>query len=191
LKIWVSYRNFRVLLLPSLLFLLTQSAAIPAGTRVEAKLESSVHTQTSKTGDPVMAALTHPISAKSEIVVPSGSRLNGRIETIQAASPTSGGRVRLVFREIEFPDGRRIPTWITSSFTASPPHRTRRAVIYTVVGATAGAFIGGKSARVAGILGGTLVGFVIAINHDGNLPDIRLKSGQTLQLELREDLSIP
>ena len=43
-----------MLLLPSLLFLLTQSAAIPAGTRVEAKLESSVHTQTSKTGDPVM-----------------------------------------------------------------------------------------------------------------------------------------
>ena len=180
-----------MLLLPSLLFLLTQSAAIPAGTRVEAKLESSVHTQTSKTGDPVMAALTHPISAKSEIVVPSGSHLNGRIETIQAASPTSGGRVRLVFREIEFPDGRRIPTWITSSFAASPPHRTRRAVIYTVVGATAGAFIGGKSARVAGILGGTLVGFVIAINRDGNLPDIRLKAGRTLQLELREDLSIP
>jgi len=156
-----------------------------AGTPVQAKLQSIVKTDLSRPGDEVVAVVTDPIRVQ-------GSRLNGRVETIQAATHTTEGRVRLVFREIEFPDGRRASTWITNSFSASPPKRNRRYFIFVGIGGAGGGLIGGKAARVAGIIGGGLIGFVLAGNS-GNikLPDLTLKPGQVLHLELGEDLIVP
>jgi hypothetical protein len=126
------------------------------------------------------------------IVIPRGTRLNGRIETLQAATRNNEGHVRLVFREVEFPSGQRIPAWITNSFAAPAPKRGVRYVLLMGGGAVAGAFIGGKSARVAGILGGLLAGFVIGgSGADAKLSDVTLKAGKQIALELREDLILP
>jgi hypothetical protein len=165
--------------------------SVPTGTPVEAKLESQVHTGSSKVGDEVIAVLTDPIRSAGTVVVPEGSRLNGRVETVQAATRSNEGRVRLVFREIEFRDGRRVSTWITDSFAAATAKRNRRHLIYMAVGGSLGAWIGGKTARVAGILGGTLTGFVLAANSgDTKLRDLTLERGKTLRLELGQDLTL-
>jgi hypothetical protein len=59
------------------------------------------------------------------------------------------------------------------------------------IGAAAGAAIGGKAVRTTGIIGGTLVGFIIAANYGGaNLPDLTLRPGQMLHLQLGEDLQL-
>src|SRR5438477_2920771 len=110
-------------LLILLMTLRAQAESVPAGTRVEAKLQSMVKTDISQSGDEVVAVVTAPIRVR-------GSRLKGRVETIQAATHNTEGRVRLVFREIEFPDGQRASTWITNSFSASPPKRNRRYFIF-------------------------------------------------------------
>jgi len=171
--------------------LLGQSGSVPAGTMVEAKLETAVKTASSEVGDTVLAVLTKPVVAADKIMVPGGSRLHGRVETIQAATRTNEGRVRLVFREIQLPDGKRISTWLTNSFVAPTPKRAARYVVYMGIGAAGGAAIGGKRARVAGVLGGLLAGFVIAGNHAGQtLRDLTLKEGQQIRLQLGEDLKI-
>src|SRR5262245_26401513 len=81
-----------------------QAQTLPAGTRVEARLESHVRTATSNPGDPVIAVVAEPVRAGSRIVIPQGTHLNGRIETIAAGSSSNEGRVRLVFRDAQFPD---------------------------------------------------------------------------------------
>ena len=176
------------------IFLTSQSAQpalIPAGTRVDARLESAVQTATSTAGDAIVAVVAEPLRAAGRIIVPQGSRLNGRVETIQPASRNNEGRVRLAFREIEFPDGRKASTWITNSFSASSPKRNLRYVVYMGIGAAAGGLIGGKTARISGIIGGTLVGFIIAgASGNGNLPDLELKRGQLIELRLGEDLQL-
>ena len=165
---------------------------VRAGTRIEAKLQSSVRTARSEVGDQVAAVVTTPIRTASKVIVPQGSLLKGRVETIQAATPANEGRVRLVFREIELPDGRRVSTWITNSFGAAAPKRALHYALWMGGGGAAGGLIGGKTARVAGILGGMLAGFVIAgRGDDSNLPDLTLRSGRTIHLQLGEDLSIP
>jgi hypothetical protein len=176
----------------SLLFLwMLQTAppvSIPAGTHVEVRIESSVKTADSKIGDPIVAVVARPIRAAGKVVVPEGARLSGRIETIEPATVNSEGRVRLVFREIEFTDGRRASTWITNSFSAASPKRGRRYVLAMGIGAAAGAVVGQHAARTAGILGGTLVGFVIANNSGGGKRrDLELRSGERIVLEFRED----
>jgi hypothetical protein len=175
------------------LFLLTsgpdQPVSAPAGTRLEARLESRVQTATSNAGEVIVAVVTEPVRVAGNIIVPEDSRLNGRIETIEAATRTTEGRVRLVFREIQFPDGRRASTWITTSFSASPPKRKFRYLLYTGIGAVAGGLIGGTKARASGIIGGTLIGFIIGSNAgSGKLPDLALKPGRMLHLQLGEDL---
>jgi hypothetical protein len=172
-----------------LILLLPQATKAPAGTRVEARLQSSINSNASKVGDEVVAVLVKPISAGKVGVIPQGSRLLGRVETIAAATESNEGRVRVVFREIELPDGRHSPTWITDSFTASPPKRILRYFLYTGAGGTAGAFIGGSRLRAAASIGGALMGFILAMNTgDGKLPDLTMRPGQILHLRLGEDL---
>src|SRR6516162_1045067 len=127
-----------------LIMLLPQGPKVPVGTRVEARLQSSINTNASKAGDEVLAVLTKPISAGTARAIPQGSRLLGRVETIGAATESSAGRVRVVFREIELPDGRRTQTWITDSFMASPPKRILRYFLFTGAGGAGGAFVGGS-----------------------------------------------
>ncbi len=169
-----------------------QPDSVPAGTRIEVRLRTTVKTETAAAGDTITAVLLKPIRSGGRVAVPEGSELTGRIETIQAASRTNEGHVRLVFREIQLPDGRRSPVWITNSFGASSGNRGRRFAIYMSTLGAAGALIGGKSARVAGILGGALIGFVIGTSSGPpRLPNLTLKAGRQIELELREDLMIP
>jgi hypothetical protein len=168
-----------------------QGQAIPIGARVEARLESTVKTGSSVQGEKVLAVVVKPLRVAGETVVPEGSRLNGRIETIEAGSRSSPGRVRLVFREIDITDGRRVSTWITESYTAMAPRRGRRYVLWMGLGGAAGAFVGGTAARVSGILGGTLIGFIVANNSGGDkLPDLTLPSGRLLHLRVGEETNV-
>jgi hypothetical protein len=154
--------------------------SFPAGALITARLEGTVDTASSKQGDEVVAAVVTGL--------PEGSRLRGRVETIQAAGRDAEGRVRLVFREVELPNGQRSQTWITNSFVAGSPKRNLRYIVYTAAGATAGAIAGGKRARVAGLLGGAIVGFVIAGRPDPGPKNLTLKAGQEIRLELTQDL---
>ena len=166
-----------------------QNPAARAGTRVEARLESTVGTRTSKGGDEVIAVLVKPIVVETVQLVPRGSRLHGRIETIAAATLSDEGRFRIVFREIEFPDGRRTATWITDSFSASAPKRTLRYFLYTGAGGAAGALAGGSRLRATAGIGGALIGFIVAMDTgNGTRPDLALRAGRILHLQLGEDL---
>src|SRR5262245_41720 len=103
-----------------------QATVSPAGQRVDFRLESSLRTDSSNAGDAIVAVVAEPIRGAGRIIVPEGSLLNGRVETIQSATGSNEGRVRLVFREIQLSDGRTVSTWITKSFSPIPRQRNVR-----------------------------------------------------------------
>src|SRR5262245_11203226 len=122
-----------------LAFLLLQAQpSVPAGTSIMAKLERPVDTASSRQGDEVVAIVAKNLVHAGAVVVPEGTLLRGRIETIQPARREAEGRVRLLFREIEFTNGRQVQTWITNSFSARTPRKNARYAIYTALGAVAG-----------------------------------------------------
>jgi hypothetical protein len=168
----------RAAVLAVMFFQLLQS--IPAGAVITARLQTAVNTASSQQGDEIVAAAVRGL--------PEGSRLHGRVETVQAARQDAEGRVRLVFREVELPNGVRVQTWITNSFSAATPKRTLKYLLYTATGATAGALAGGRKARVTGLLGGTILGFVIASRPDPGPKNLTLKAGQQIRLELTEPM---
>ena len=71
---------------------------------------------------------------------------------------------------------------------AREQHRAWRYAVFMGAGATAGAFIGGGTARTAGVLGGTLIGFIVANNSGNGKEDVTLKRGEMLHLKFGEDL---
>src|SRR4029079_9346321 len=100
--------------------------SMPAGAVITARLQTAVNTASSQQGDEIVAAAVRGL--------PEGSRLHGRVETVQAARQDAEGRVRLVFREVELPNGARVQTWITNSFSAPTPKRTLKYLLYTATG---------------------------------------------------------
>jgi len=168
---------------------LAQSQPVPAGTRVNAKLETAVRTDQSVVGDSVTAVLNESLEIRDKVIVPEGSRLHGRVETIQRGRVGSVGWLRLVFREIHMPDGRRVPTWITNSFHAPPQRRIVRYLTFIGIGAAGGALIGGDKSRTTGVLGGILGGFLLSANTGHGVRNLTLKVGQDIWLQLGQDLA--
>ena len=82
-----------------------QAAAVKAGTKVKAELESAVDTRTAKPGDEVVARVTKDVKQDGKAVVRKGDRLKGRITEVKApqakgegsAAADAGSRVAVVF----------------------------------------------------------------------------------------------
>ena len=81
------------------------AAAVKAGTKLKAELESTVDTRTAKPGDEVVARVTKDVKQDGKAVVRKGDRLKGRITEVQSpqakgegkAAADAGSRVAVVF----------------------------------------------------------------------------------------------
>jgi hypothetical protein len=177
-------------LLALVLLIQSEPPSVPAGTRIQARLETRVRTKTSNAGDAVVAYIAEPIRAADKVVVPRGSRLHGRVELVRAGTPEMEGWVRLVFREIQLPDGRLIPAWMTNSFHATPHNHVMRHIVYTGIGAVSAGLIVEGTSRTAAILGGILGGFLLSTNTGKGARDVNLKEGQSIWLQLGQELTL-
>ena len=60
----------------------------------------------------------------------------------------------LVNRYVELPDGRRIPTWVTDSFSAPAPRRTLRHFLYVGGGGDGSMVVDAKCQGLMGLCPG-------------------------------------
>jgi hypothetical protein len=82
------------------------------GTQMRLTLLSGISTAVARDGDPFVAVVAEPVYLGSQLLVPVGTRINGRIGTVEKARRFSSFRgqayVNLTFRNIEV-DSRLIP----------------------------------------------------------------------------------
>jgi hypothetical protein len=80
---------------------------IPAGTKIDVVLTSTLSSSTSQTGDPFATSLQDPIFSGGEEIIPAGSTLNGHVTFVQPAGRVKGkGEMRLVGDNIVTKSGR-------------------------------------------------------------------------------------
>lgn len=87
-------------------------AAVPAGTLLEVRLRAPLDSRTAKAGDPIVADVIAPVLRESEVVVPLGSSLRGRVESSVAIGKGvrhQRARIGVVIESVEFPDGSTRP----------------------------------------------------------------------------------
>ncbi|MDE3181143.1 MAG: hypothetical protein KGM47_15975 [Acidobacteriota bacterium] len=80
----------------------------PPDSLIRARLATAIDSSTAHPGNPVRAVVTQPLfSAKRQLIIPEGSRLEGVVIQAKAARRLHrNGRLRFTFQHIEFPSGR-------------------------------------------------------------------------------------
>ena len=146
-----------------------QAAAVKAGTKLKAELESAVDTRTAKPGDEVVARVTKDVKQDGKAVVRKGDRLKGRITEVKApqakgeanAAAEAGSQVAVVFdRLVQGESTSQLNAVLTTVLSTPSERRAReeqamRDEPVMAAPSPAPAPAGGSASGNAGLLGGT------------------------------------
>lgn len=172
---------------------------LPAGTEMTAKLDQTLATASSHSGDTFSATVVNPVYAQDGMVaVPAGSVLHGRITGIHnATTPGQNSLIRLAFEDIQM-RGKTYPLTASVSNVAAERQAAAPTTVSPVRGAVAGAatgaVIGGvvSGAELSKILKGGLlgaaVGTVISVGAAGT--EGVMPVGSTLTVRSNEAVRI-
>ncbi len=145
---------------------------VTTGTVVRARMNQTITSKTAKVGDTFTVTVTEPVySDTGVVVVPTGSTMTGRIDSVKAAA--KGGKVGEIdasFIQLKLPNGAKRTingsltelsadgTKVDNEGTAEGKKMEHRKLIFIGGGAGGGAVLGaaiggGKGAAIGGIIG--------------------------------------
>jgi hypothetical protein len=146
--------------------------SVPAGTHLHARMNDTLSSKTSRIGQKFTATVTDPVySSNGVMVIPSGSTLTGRVDSVKpAAKGGKPGTIDVSFVSLQTPNGTRrvINGTLTDLYTddaktdaegtASGDRMKHRKLIFIGGGGAGGAVLGaaiggGKGALIGGLLG--------------------------------------
>jgi hypothetical protein len=185
---------------------------ITAGTVILLRMDTSLHSRTSRVGDRFTATVMRE-QARQQFI-PEGSKVEGYIRAVNSADRMSrAGTIAIVFDRLVLPNGRSIP--IDGSLTplderaresldgfgedgqVEGGHKSRRAIVFIGVGAGVGAAIGavtndGKGAAIGAGVGAVLgtIGVLLSRGEEAEvLPgtEIGMRVERAITLDLDRD----
>jgi hypothetical protein len=181
--------------------------AVPAGTRFRARINETLSSKTARVGDTFTATVTDPVySSNGVLVVPQGSTLTGRVDSVaRAAKGGKPGTIDVSFRRLRTPNGtsRVISGTMTdldaedaktdNEGTMSGDKMKHRKLIFIGGGGAGGAILGaaiggGKGALIGGLLGagGGYLGQKLTKGEEAEV-----RSGTEFGVYLNQGISLP
>jgi hypothetical protein len=145
----------------------TERIEVPAGTRIQVRLDQGISTVKNAPGDEFTATLNAPLLVNGKLLAPEGSKVTGQLTQVKESGRVKG-RASLTMELRELSVGRDTYDLASQPLTLVAPKTTKKdafiiggsAVLGTIVGAIAG---GGKGAAIgAGVGGAGGTGFVLA-----------------------------
>jgi hypothetical protein len=181
--------------------------SVPTGTRFHARMDESLSSKTARVGQTFTATVTDPVySSTGVLVVPQGSTLTGRVDSVvPARKGGKPGTIDVSFRRLRTPNGtsRVINGTMTDLYTddaktnnegtASGDKMKHRKLIFIGGGGAGGAVLGaaiggGKGALIGGLLGAG-GGFLGEKLTKGEEAEVR--SGTEFGVYLNQAISLP
>jgi len=180
---------------------------VSSGTTFRVRMNNSISSKTARVGDTFTTTVTEPVySNTGEVVIPTGSTVTGRVDSVTAAKKGGNpGQIGVTFTSVRLPTGRTRA--INGSLTdldsksaksdnesvASGDKMKNRKIIFIGGGGAGGAVLGaaiggGKGALIGGILGaaGGLLGERLTKGEDA-----QVKSGTEFGVYLNQSVSMP
>ena len=180
---------------------------VPTGERVRVRMNSTLSSKTARVGDTFSANVTEPVySTTGVVVIPSGSKVMGRVNAVVAARKGGKpGTIDVSFNQVRLPNGltRRINGSLTdlqsddaksdAEGTASGDKMKHRKIIFIGGGGAGGAVLGGaigggKGALIGGILG---AGAGLLGERMTKGEDAEVRSGTEFGVILNQPISLP
>jgi hypothetical protein len=149
---------------------------IPSGTRIRIRLNQTVSTKSSQTGEPFSGTVVDPIRVNGETIIRAGARASGVVTEAKSQGRFKGEAILAVRLDSVRADGHTYSVQ-TSRVERVEKGKGRRSAILTGGGAGLGALIGGlagggKGALIGGLVGGGsgAAGSAFTGNHELVLP---------------------
>jgi hypothetical protein len=180
---------------------------VRSGETFRVRMNETLSSKTARVGDRFTTTVTEPVySTTGVVVIPTGSRVIGRVDSVKAAKKGGDpGMISVSFTSVELPNGARRA--INGSLTdlntkkaksdnegnASGDDRKNDKLIFIGGGAAGGAILGaavggGKGALIGGILGAGagLLGERLTKGEDA-----QVQSGTEFGVYLNQSISLP
>ena len=180
---------------------------VPSGTRIHVRMNGTLNSKTAAVGDRFTTTVTEPVySSNGVVVVPAGSEVIGRVDSVQrAVKGGKPGSIDVSFRQVKLPNGRvrTINGSLTDldsktgksdeEGTASGDKMKHRKIIFIGGGGAGGAVLGaaiggGKGALIGGLIGAG-AGFLGERFTKGE--NVNVKSGTEFGVLLNQSASFP
>ncbi|HLM01727.1 MAG TPA: hypothetical protein VK400_11785 [Pyrinomonadaceae bacterium] len=179
---------------------------VDTGTNIRVRMNNTLSSKTARVGDRFTTTVTEPVySTDGVVVIPVGSTVTGRVDTVRAAAKGGKpGEIGVSFVSVRLPNGttRAINGSLTdldtknaksdNESTASGDRMKHRKVIFIGGGAGGGAVLGGavgggKGALIGGIIGG-IAGAIAENRTKGEEAEVR--SGSEFGVYLNQSFSM-
>ena len=180
---------------------------VPANTVIRVRMDTELNSKTARSGDRFSATVTEPVygGGSGVDVVPTGSKVWGRVTTVRRAGRRTPGNIAVSFYQVELPTGvRHAINGSLSSLQADDVNadnegtvtgkgNRKRDAVFIGGGAATGAIIGaiaggGKGAAIGAILGGGLGTGARVYEKE---QDAEVKSGTQFGVILNRAVSLP
>src|ERR687890_1341751 len=180
---------------------------VPADTVIRVRMDTELNSKTARTGDRFSATVTEPVygGGSGVDVVPTGSKVWGRVTTVRRAGRRTPGNISVSFNQVELPTGARhtingsLSSLQTDNVnsdnegTVSGKGNRKRDAVFIGGGAATGALIGaiaggGKGAAIGAILGGGLGTGARVYEKE---QDAEVKSGTEFGVILNQRVRLP
>ena len=150
-----------------------QLYTVPADTVIRVRMDTRLNSKTARVGDRFTTTVTEPGYAGGVEVIPVGSKITGRVSSVQRAGRRTPGSILVGFYQLQLPNNRvyAINGSLSSlqaddvnadnEGTVEGKSNRKRDAVFIGGGAATGAIIGGiagggKGAAIGAILGGGL-----------------------------------
>jgi hypothetical protein len=180
-------------------------AALPTGTAVKMKLEATLATFSSKTGDPFSARVTEPVVIDGKTVIPIGATVEGRVSRSSEPRRVAGRPTIAIFPEnLVLPNGDKF-TLNASLVDTNAGHGTdvnsegqfkgaghdNRDLTEIGIGTGGGMLIGGLAGGGKGFLIGGAIGATVTVAHWlGKHRSAMLPAGTEMVMELNRPMTM-
>jgi type IV secretory pathway VirB10-like protein len=170
-----------------------EPVTVEAGTKLDVKLNRTLSSETSATGEIFRARIDQDIYAGDRVAIPAGSEVVGEV-TQAVPGKKIGGKAVLNLRltDLVLPSGETVP--LKASFQQAGPSKSGRDAA-TIGGSTAGGAILGRilsngsgKGTVIGAIVGAVAGSVIAARHPGE--PVVIPEGSVLGIVIDRPLAI-
>ena len=180
---------------------------VASGERMRVRMLSTINSKTARVGDTFTANVTEPVySSNGVLVIPSGSKVTGRVDAVAAARKGGKpGTIDVSFVSLRLPNGttRRINGSLTDldsddaksdpEGTASGDRMKHRKIIFIGGGGAGGAVLGGAIGGGKGALIGGLIGAGAGLLGERYTKgeDAEVRSGTEFGVILNQAISLP
>lgn len=165
--------------------------SIPSGTPITVRLQSSVSSASSRTGESFDAVLDEPLIINGQTVAPRGANVTGRVVSAKSSGHLKDpGYIRLTLMTLAI-NGKELPIQTSTIFAKGESHEKRNLAMIGG-GTAAGALIGGLAGGGKGALIGTAVGAAggTGTAYATGKKDVGFSSERRLTFRLTQSVSV-